>query len=334
MIWQVPYRQAGFMTGTLVFNSWRDRIAVEIGHTPPEVCLQRWLEGKSLPPLDNYTEGHGWLLEAIKDLPTVRKPLTEAAVQLLRLFSHGGLKSYDLNRLLFNLFYFSAGLRQPDLLWLPLLRILEMGSVSANDLHLRHYRGIALTTPFRAALAENQGDATLAKLWLDMLAKLPHKILGGMPMDGFEGVLGLPGPPDEDVIGWSLARMADDLEKSPFRKDQFLELIDYVEARFPQHNWDFIFLSIVCEWKGWTQELVGDPAKVIKIEYGSNQEPEYVEEEGRRKIRIRLPESLVRYADEIEPNVRRIALDFRRTQLPQRHLLSQLRHLFKKRRRH
>src|SRR5260370_1160899 len=94
------------------FESWRDSVVSEVTSDGAERHLQRWLEGYSLPHIDNSTEGHGWLLEAVKDVPGLRDTLAALAAKLLQRYRENHLQSANSSRLLFNLFYLCAGLHR------------------------------------------------------------------------------------------------------------------------------------------------------------------------------------------------------------------------------
>jgi hypothetical protein len=96
-----------------VFDTWRDEVVLKLDESRGVSHLQRWLEGKGLPHIDNYTEGHTWLLETIKDVPNLQGKLAMLTGELIENYLNRRVVSGDLPRLLFNLLYFCAGIRQP-----------------------------------------------------------------------------------------------------------------------------------------------------------------------------------------------------------------------------
>src|SRR5437660_427510 len=93
-----------------------------------------WLEGDDLPRLDNSTEGHAWLLLAVKDNSQLADALASVAALLLCSFAKQDLRSANIDRLLFNLFYLCHGLKRPSVLWEPLKAILDKRLVPAKSL--------------------------------------------------------------------------------------------------------------------------------------------------------------------------------------------------------
>jgi hypothetical protein len=251
------------------FESWRDSVIAEVAADGAEKRLQQWLEGYSLPRIDNYTEGHGWLLEAVKDVPGLGDTLARLAAQLLQLHLDGRLKSSNSNRLLFNLFYLCAGLHQPSILWGLLLDAMNSRAVTGNgpENEAANYRGITLVTALRAALVENQRDGRLHPTWRAMLDGNAHDVLDGTPMDGFEGVLGLPGKPNHNEIGYALACTAGYLNRSPLREKQFTHLLRTITMRFTAESWDFRKLAILIGWPTWTVKPLKELYSLDKILY-------------------------------------------------------------------
>jgi hypothetical protein len=311
------------MGGPSIFVSWRSEVAGELERaSAKEQLLQHWLEGYSLPPLDNYTDGHAWLLEAVKDIPDLGDKIKVPASLLLQLHVQNKLFSTRKNRLLCNLFFLCAGLKKPETFWTPLLRILEGHNVPPGD-----HRGIPIIMAFRAALVENQADARFKSIWRSMLGdpsgllqgdlRETLEFLRGGPIDGFEGILGLPSQANEALIGWALARMSYFLDSSPFGRKQFQGLLERVESHFSPKPWNWQELAGLCNWKPWAQHMVGDPE--VEIVYGKFLEVAVV---GRSKIM--LPEALLHYASELEPAIRELALDFRNSGLADEHLSAQI----------
>jgi len=292
----------------VVYDIWRDQLASELVGNDAETNFRAWLEGYSLPPLDSSTEGHTWLMEAAGESDELKDSFAHFAANLLNLYFQNKLKSARLNRLLFNLFYLCAGLRKPDFLWQPLLDIFAAEAVPAKDVAANkgHYQGVALVTAFRAALTQNQADDRFLQIWRDMLNGEPHVFLRGAPMDGFEGFLGLPGEPDKNLIGWALARMADDIQESQFREKQFLHLIERIRTKFKKEKWNFLLLAVLCGWKHWAVKLMGDPQTVLGIEYDNTIEDlVYL-----GANRVKIPEHFRSYAADLEPIIRQLFVDF------------------------
>lgn len=308
-----------------VFDGWRDEVVAKANERNAERHLQRWLEGAALPPIDSYTEGHAWLWEAAKDVPRLRSRLATLAAQLIESYRERNLESRDLPRFQFNLFYFCAELRQPDVLWKPLLRILEDKAVPATNNDSGEYQGVPLIAALRAAIAGNQADLQKLDMWRDMLEDKPDTYLAGTPMDGFEGVIALPGPPNEALVGWALARMSDYLHDSPFRTRQFKQLLPDVQARFSDHPWDFELLAARCEWKPWAQKLVGDPMSLVRIEYARIPTVEYLRGDNKTKMRIRLPRKYK--SAKLDHTIRQLALDFCKEPPPDGILVPLIEHL-------
>ena len=296
-----------------VFSEWSTRVHKRIVGAAAGESLKAWLEGNDLPRLDNSTEGHAWLLLGVAEDPAMADPLASAAAQLLDLFARKDLKSGALDRLLFNLFYLCHGLKRRSILWRSLTAILEKKLIPAKNLSTNtgHHRGIGVLPAFRAAVSENQADWRLEPAWRQMLEGRPHDYLEGAPMDGFEGVLGLPkGNPV--WIGWALARMADAMDKSRFREDQFHELLDRVNGRFQTADWDIPRLAVRCEWKPWAQKLVGESKNVPTIKIEDRGTIQVVH--SATKVLIKLPNDL---AASSVTAVRQVASDLQAADLPE-----------------
>jgi len=295
-----------------MFDTWVDQVSSKLEDEGREYSLQRWLEGYSLPPIDSYTEGHEWLLKAIDNRPALRAQISPLTAHLLHSYSRQELKSKALNRLVLNLFYLGAGLRDPIELWGPLLEVFENKGLWRDD--ALKYNGISLVAALRAALIENQLDDTFISVWEEMLKGKPHETLRGTPMSGFEGIVGLPKGPREVRIGCAFGCMSEYLDKSPFREEQMQQLIDGVKARFPKHPWDFEYLAARCEWqREWAKRLVGDPdpTKMIAIEYADINDPEDINDKNSKpRIRIRLPLRYRVEAHNLEPVIRQHTLEF------------------------
>ncbi len=306
---------------TPVFDSWRSTVNSKLWGFRSHRQLQHWLEGYDLPPIDSYTEAHSWLLIAINDQPSLKTKLIAPVVKLLRACAKGDLKSSNLERLLFNLFYLCRHLRDAPLLWGPLNQVLEAEAAPARTgwgLRERRYHDISLITAFRSALTENQGDWRLEPVWRRMLTNQPDEILQGTPMDGFEGILGLPGNPNEFLMGWALARMTDYLDNSPFREEQFRELLRMLRARLDVQDWDFEVLALSCGLRRWSYESVGDPIGRVTIEYADVPRVEYMEA-GKRAV-VRLPLKYQSLASKVEPIIRQMVTDFQMVNLPDEYL--------------
>jgi hypothetical protein len=292
----------------VVFDAWSEQVASEAAGRDGRKQFQQWLEGYSLPPLDNSTEGHTWLLEAAKDKIGLEKTLAHLSSELLQEHRQNRLRSANLDRLLFNLFYLCAGLRKPDVLWSPLLHIFDEKTVPKKNLAAGkgHYQGISLVTAFRAALIQNQAKDWLLHVWCEMLKHTPHDFLQGTPMDGFEGILGLPGEPRKNLVGWALARMSEEIDTSRFQEKQFSYLLESVKTRFKEEKWDFLSLGVLCEWRSWAVKLVGDPRTVLEIEYDESIEDlVYL-----GSNRVKIPSKWKPYENDLFPIIRYQYADF------------------------
>jgi hypothetical protein len=310
-----------------IFEIWCDRVIAQTQRKSAKRSLQGWLEGTGLPPIDNYTEGHTWLLEAARDIPSLKTRLAVLARQLIENCRRHRLRSNNLNRLLFNLLYFCAELHEPQILWSPLRQLTSKRCVPVPNHNRGEYQGVPLIAGLRAALAGNQaGDEMLAS-WCQMLEQKPDLYLDGAPMDGFEGVLGLPDGPREVLVGWALARMSEYLGDSPFRVRQFKQLLALVKSRFPGFCWDFELLAARSEWRRWAQRLVGNPEKLVKIEYLKIPEVRYLRGRNKPKIRIQLPLEYKAGAAKLDPTIRQLALDFCKEPPPDGTLVCLIEHL-------
>ena len=310
-----------------VFDTWRDEVVARLHGTRAKRRLQELLEGNALPPIDNYTEGHTWLLEVVKDLPQLKDRLAVLSAQLIESHVRKTIKSEDPARLLFNLLFFCAQLRQPSTLWKPLLQMFHKRAVpTANDVS-GEYQGVSFVAALCAALAGNQGDGRMLVVWRAMLENKPDRYLHGTPMDGFEGVMGVPGKPQEPLIGWAFARLSDYLDGSPFRIQQFRQLLSAAKSRYNDYPWDFELLAARCQWKQWSQKLVGAPSKLIKIEYVRVEKVEYLKGNTKPRIRIRLPMKYKIFAAKLDPTIRQLALDFCKAPPPDGTLVPLIVHL-------
>lgn len=310
-----------------IFVSWREQAAERLrGAAEKETILQDWLEGYNLPPLDSYTEGNAWLLEAAREVPQFAEELAPPAVILLQAYRTRSLKSESPERLSLNLFYLCAGLRNPSAFWQPLWDLLEdraIRSPEESDV-LGRYRGVPVVMAFRAALTENQRDHRLKGVWRLMLGEhsdygrhnLPEdaeailSFLKGGPMDGFEGILGLPGEPNEALLGWALAQMARELDDAPFREKQFAGLLDRVESRFNTAECNWHVLGVI-RWQVWAKEVLekkGWLAEDVPIDFVGT-EVEF------RQDAVRLPAAWVSYGPQFRRGIQVIAIDSQRSRL-------------------
>ena len=139
-----------------------------------------------------------------------------------------------------------------------------------------------------------------------MLEGRQHRYLSGTPMDGYEGVVGLPGQPSQILVAWALGWMARFITDEPERVADFNRLIEMAERRFPEQDWDWELLAARCEWPKWAGELVGDPTKLVRINYSGNQ---IVANLLGPLVDITLPKGLGVFSVSLESSVRRNAMD-------------------------
>jgi hypothetical protein len=305
-------------TSSPTFDRWLESVVAKASEPNGAEDLQRWLEGYSLPDLDKHTEGHMWLLEAVKDVPELGPRIASLAANLIEDQCQEKLKTEHLSQLLSNLFYLCRGLRTPAILWGPLLDLLNAHTVPNPNGEWGRYKGVPLITAFRGALAANQGDDSLQVMWQKMLSGQPDEFLRGTPMDGFEGLLGLPSKAREGLVAWALARMSDYLNKSPFREAQFRQLLRSVSARWKEVAWDFQVLGIRGGWQSWAKDTVGGVQGLMVIDYSDVKYPKV--ESDPPPGRILLPEDYSRHSATLEPLIREHCEDYKNANLPPQHL--------------
>jgi len=254
------------------FDEWQAKVRDWLKSPNPEQSkLADWLAGYDGPGIDRYTEGFTWLFKAVQGDDEESVLLAKQAAIMLESYRLGTLRPSA--RLASNLLYLCVELRQSRLLGEPLAQMLKDKTVPPKGDPEREwsYQGASLMLAFRGALAYNQADAKLRQVWIDMLEGKPDPYLLGTPMDGYEGVLGLPGKPEHVLVAWALSWMARFIDKAPDRVGDFKRLIAMAERRFPGEEWDWEINALRCAWPDWARESL-DPTNLrltIKIELGS-----------------------------------------------------------------
>ena len=216
--------------------------------------LQYWLEGYGLLSLSRAPgtdEGTSFILETLKDHPELTETVAKICAELINDYLGGKLQSKeDQNRLLHNLFYMVGALAKPEILHEPVAKVIEVKALPSAD---SNYLGVPLYAALRAAFVGNQPDRRYLQMWRSWLEGAKDSFLHPSPMDGFEGMLHMPGKLDEDQIGFALGKMAVYLaDCGSSRKMQFSFLLGMVQRRFPKHQWSFRNLGRKHKWPLWT----------------------------------------------------------------------------------
>jgi len=249
-------------------NDWADRANRALrDHSHGLENLRSYLEGVGTPSFDRSTEDYMWLLQAIEPKGLSRKLLTSLAVRLLDLDfgpSQPPLRPHYVH----NLLSLCAGLEAADALAGPLARVYRQRLVPEADTPNSEYRSVPLVADLCTALIANQKDNSLTGDWIDLLTLWPRPhYLAETPMAGFDGVLGIPGPPRPALVALALREMSRFLDESRERADQFRELLKRVRARYKGRDLELESPNFHYDWKLWAIKLIR-PKSGVSVEKG------------------------------------------------------------------
>ena len=208
-------------TASPIFDSWAARASAALTGPQASEAFQRYLEGIGLPAIDNYTEADVRLRQLVEDHPELLTVVTALTQKMLQAVLEDEVRSARINRLLFNLFYLCAGLRQAEVLAGPLRRILEARAVPQSA----EYQGIPVVVALYAGLVQNQPDQNLKRFWEQMITGEANYLLG-TKRDGSIALAKMPSAmpsPKEFLIVYSGDQLAIALPNGVIRLDEMLK---------------------------------------------------------------------------------------------------------------
>jgi len=236
--------------------------------------LRNYLEGVGTPSFDRSTEDYMWVLQAIDSKGLERELLTSHTVRLLDL-DFGPSEPPLKPRYVHNLLSLCAGLDAAKALAGPLARVYRQRLVAEAGTPNSEYRRVPLVADLCIALIANQIDDSLTHDWIDLLTFWPWSphYLAETPMAGFDGVLGIPGPPRPALVALALREMSRFLDESPERADQFRELLNRVRARYKGRDLGLENPNFHSDWPNWAKKggaIAGIRAKAaVKVMHGT-----------------------------------------------------------------
>ncbi len=231
--------------------------------------LLRWLRG-----LDGTggsdEQPYLWVIAGLPeggDRPGAEVELAREAARLLDSKLDLGKPVWERNRLLYNLLSLCAELNRPDQLADSLYQVWKRRKLAGR------FEGIDLRDRLRAALAGNQSDDGMLKVWEDMLGRGRDRFLPGNKFDAFYGVLLLPlriHKPRFDALGKALKSLADYMGKDrATRRSRFMAQLERVRQVLSTPPWDqeLIFLAERSKWPEWTAKCFTPP--IVPLQNGN-----------------------------------------------------------------
>lgn len=227
--------------------------------------LQRWLQGLGLPPLTSDEEPYLWLLRGlakVNDRAQAERTLAAWTADILEQQPDVTPLGRMPDRLLYNLFFFAAGLARPSELWEPLLGVYERRALDGSYLGYAHRRNLV------RALSRNQADARLEEVWLSMATGEQVAFLEGSSLEGCWALVLMPDPqegpghPALEAIGKALDYQVRELEEATYRRVQLLELCDRIVELYVTHQEKILKWLIqsahAFAWSPWAISALSD----------------------------------------------------------------------------
>lgn len=252
----------------------RERIERAVDGEGSAALLQDWLQGYRMPTLGEEDEPYVWLIRGLLEVPEgerrdeVTRRLAAWLAEILERPDVEKLGHLP-DRLLYNALMLAGGLECPEILWEPLLGMLER-----NTLGDRTYHGIPLRSSLRTALVNNQLDSRLEDIWLAMATeKGGDERLPGNVYDGFGGIVRLPG--SELVPGsrsWdllreglthSVKRLGDMTERRILFRNLTEQLVERHSEQGKVNHW-LLVMAHQESWPRWAVE--GLPSLFYRLE--------------------------------------------------------------------
>jgi hypothetical protein len=234
----------------------------------PQVCpLVRWFQGFGIPS-EIYGEtpyewvfrcmaGRDWPIWRVRAARAIAKILEEGAAE--GRFSRETEPEVQLHEeLLENIFNFAAALSASDVLWEPLLAVLNRHWGNPGAL----MRSMGVRVAFQGALVRNQGGAELRQTWIDLISGMQVSALAADGVAALDGLLFMPrtrssSEPDFEAIAEGFRGLALSYQGQPDYRSLFSAVIDRAQLIVPALSDEWLFsLAAGNNWPDWAMECL------------------------------------------------------------------------------